>query len=219
MKEKTQVLLAIAIAFILIVPSFGLVGSYSRDRLYPVRVACVGDSLTELTQYPKYLQQLLGDDYCVLNLGSSGAAAMEKSGKPYMHLKYVDEAKSFYPNVIIIFLGTNDAHEGLLPVVGTDFKTDYTTIVKYFEGLASKTTIYLVLPPPIFDNIYSLNGTTLDQQIIPAIMQVASEGNYSIIDLHTAMNNPSYLPDGVHPNMEGVIFMTQEIRDAITSES
>ncbi|MCW4024747.1 MAG: GDSL-type esterase/lipase family protein [Candidatus Bathyarchaeota archaeon] len=219
MKEKTQVLLAVAIAFILIVPSFGLVGSYSRSRLYPVRVACVGDSLTELTQYPQYLQKLLGEDYCVLNLGSSGAASMEKSGKPYMHLMYVDEAKSFYPNVIVIFLGTNDAHEGLLPFVGTDFKTDYTTIVRYFEGLASKTKIYLVLPPPIFDNIYGLNGTTLDQQIIPAITEVATEGHYSLIDLHTVMNNSSCLPDGVHPNMDGVILMTQEIYKAITSES
>jgi lysophospholipase L1-like esterase len=163
------------------------------------------------------MQSLLGEDYCVLNLGSSGAACMEKSGKPYMHLKFVDEAKSFYPNVIVIFLGTNDAFDGLQPFVGADFKEDYTAIVRYFEELASKTHIFIVLPPPIFDNPYCLNGTTLDEQIIPTITQVASEGNYTLINLHALMNNSSYFPDGVHPNMDGVIFMTQQIRDAITS--
>src|SRR5215212_5415140 len=56
-----------------------------------IRVACVGDSITAITGYPKHLAALLSQPvasatatYEVGNFGVSGSTALRKSEKPYM---------------------------------------------------------------------------------------------------------------------------------------
>jgi hypothetical protein len=46
-------------------------------------VACIGDSLTEATNYPRYLQTMLGAGYKVENFGVSGATVLLNSDQPY----------------------------------------------------------------------------------------------------------------------------------------
>ena len=47
------------------------------------RVACLGDSITEITGYPADLQTLLGNNSIVGNFGVSGATVDFNTDKPY----------------------------------------------------------------------------------------------------------------------------------------
>lgn len=64
-----------------------------RGRRSPsqIRVACVGDSITAGVEasaasstYPSVLQSLLGDQYVVTNLGSSGATMQNDGYRPFV---------------------------------------------------------------------------------------------------------------------------------------
>src|SRR5689334_12958 len=57
----------------------------------PIRLACVGDSITyghlipnrEQTSYPSQLQVLLGPKWQIGNFGRNGATVLRKSPRPY----------------------------------------------------------------------------------------------------------------------------------------
>ena len=81
-----------------------------------IRVACVGDSITAgvdassaSTTYPAQLQQMLGSNYVVTNLGSSGATMQEVSARPFVKTAMYRGLIENDWDIIIIMLGTNDA--------------------------------------------------------------------------------------------------------------
>ena len=88
-----------------------------------IRVACVGDSITE-GPYPKNLQSMLGTDYRVGNFGVSGSTVLLNSDKPYMNQSAFLKAKNFQPSIVIIMLGTNDAQENTYASID-NFLDDY----------------------------------------------------------------------------------------------
>ena len=63
---------------------FQTFGLHSAGEASPVRVACVGDSITASTEYPSDLQSLLGPGYVVGNFGVNGSTVLLDSWKPYM---------------------------------------------------------------------------------------------------------------------------------------
>src|SRR4051812_38761214 len=83
----------------------------------PVKVACVGDSITEgaglttpATQsYPARLQQLLGTNYLVKNYGVGGRTLLKQGDFPYWKEPAFTNSHTFGPNIVIIQLGTNDS--------------------------------------------------------------------------------------------------------------
>lgn len=210
----------------------------------PIRVACVGDSLTQGSAYPYYLWQMLGSSapftignytqypdgdsdalssdasYAVGNFGAGGTMVTLKSENPYMNSSPFQSALEFQPNIVIIMLGTNDAQLGVHQY-STSFVDDYKTLVYAFQTLASKPKIWIVLPPPIFD---SQAGKTspeyLEQNVIPHIEQAANETNLPIIDVHSVLAGYSnYFPDGIHPDSEGAKLIANEVYKAIISEN
>ena len=51
-----------------------------------IRIACVGDSLTEFTIYPDELKRLLNDPrYVIGNFGACGTTVSLDSELPYVH--------------------------------------------------------------------------------------------------------------------------------------
>jgi lysophospholipase L1-like esterase len=212
MREKSEVKLAGAIAVAIIVLSFLSMFAYSA---WQIRVACVGDSITENYGYPDRLQQLLGNHYNVRNFGHTGSFVIQNSWKPYINSNDFYEAKDFLPNIVVIMLGTNDAHNDLFSSIG-NFKNGYETLIKDFQELGTKPKIFLVLPPPLYENELGLNSTTLTQYIIPTIQQIATEKNLSLIDVYSKLaNHPEYFIDGVHPTREGMLIITDTIKKAL----
>lgn len=69
-------------------PLFLLVFTSNGPLQAEVKVACVGDSITEGLNlgdrsYPSRLGSLLGDSYTVHNYGAAGYAVLSKSDMPY----------------------------------------------------------------------------------------------------------------------------------------
>ncbi len=180
------------------------------------RVACVGDSITELTNYTNYLSDKLGSNYAVGNFGACGSKISLDSDNPYLYSDAFKDATEFQPTIVMIMLGTNDASLSLEHTRG-DFVEDYLTLVKNFQSLESKPQVWIVKPPPILDENMGLSTYDFNQEIIPAFEVVAARANLPLIDVYSALQNPSYFTDGVHPNEEGAKLIAEVVYRALTS--
>ena len=189
----------------------------------PIRVACVGDSITygsriegrESNSYPAVLQRLLGEKFKVRNFGVSGMTLLKKGDKPYWKNQIFQDATDFKPNVVVIELGSNDSKPQNRTNI-TEFATDLTALVDHFSAIETKPRIYLCLPVPVFKTLSGINEESVSGEIIPAIKKVAAEKNLPLIDLHTALSNQSALfPDGVHPSAAGAKLIAEAVHASI----
>ncbi len=189
-----------------------------------IRVACVGDSITEgdglkdraNEAYPAILSQLLDKHYKVINLGQSGATLIKKGDWPYWNKIAYKNALAIEPNVFIILLGANDSKPQNIPAHMGDFISDLREMVDNFQQLSSHPRIYLCTPIPAFANRFNISDAVLISDVIPAVQKVASEKNCKIIDLHTAFQNRTdILGDGVHPNKQGAAEIAKYISSQI----
>jgi lysophospholipase L1-like esterase len=224
MNKKKLMFLTIGLIVLVVLSGVALffmlsVGSrdFSEDK---IRVACVGDSITEGTDYPDELWMLLGANYTVGNYGVGGSAVSLDSGKPYMNESAFEEAKEFQPNIVIIMLGTNDANS-LISSNNGRFVNDYIKLVAEFQALSTKPKIYLVKPPPVFSDGTVPNAEYFSSHVIPNIEKVANQINLPIINVYSALvNHSEFFPDdGVHPDIEGAKLIAYEIYKAITLQS
>jgi acyl-CoA thioesterase I len=180
-----------------------------------IRVACVGDSITSDTMYTDDLSSMLGANYAVRNFGVGRTTVSLQFNKPYMNQPAFQNAERFNPDIVVIMLGTNDAY--LSEQQRSNFVNDYTTMINSFSSLSSNPKIYIVIPPPVFNNTMGLPADILDNDVIPLVNQTATDLGLSTIDIHTPLlDNPEYFKDGVHPNDEGSLVISSEIYDAIT---
>jgi acyl-CoA thioesterase-1 len=182
-------------------------------------VACVGDSITAGTEYPLDLWQQLGSNFIVGNFGIGGSTVSLSTNSSWINETGFSVAKQFLPNIVIIALGTNDANTAYNET-NSGFITDYMTLIHEFEELTSKPKIYLMLPPPIFNNNGNLSQTYFVQNVIPSIKQVANQTGLSLIDANTPLlNHQSYFEDGVHPNVEGAHIIANTTYNVLKSAS
>jgi lysophospholipase L1-like esterase len=221
MKPELTKAVTVLIAVILVASSLLIIvqlNSKTRVSAQIIRVACVGDSITEWSNYPRELQKMLGDGYKVENFGVAGSAVTKGSDFPYTNQSAYEAIKEFNPQVVIIMLGTNDAktvnHDQL-----SSFVSDYAELIDYYESLPDDQQIYLVKPPPIYNNTLGLEDSNLEQGVIPMIEQVADDKDLPMIDVNSAMADHSeYFKDGVHPNDDGAEVIATTINDALTQE-
>ncbi len=217
MEPKRMRLLVVAIAVLVV--SSGLMMVFFDIWLHPVsvvQVALVGDSLTELTHYPVYLQIMLGMGYRINNFGATGATVLQSADRPYINQTALQNATESLPDVVIIMLGTNDARTNIYLDIDS-FVGDYKELISEFQNLTSKPAIWLVKPPPIFENNLSLSNDNLVEGVIPRIDEVASELGLRTIDVYSALaNHPEYFADGVHPTDRGAKAIATAVHKAIT---
>jgi lysophospholipase L1-like esterase len=190
----------------------------------PVRVACVGDSITQGSgagkgmSYPTQLQGLLGESWVVGNFGVSGRTLLKKGDHPYWNEAAYQKALTFKPDVVVIMLGTNDTkpqnwqHEA-------EFVADYTELVKSFQALESKPRVYVCRPCPVPEpGNFGINEAGVQEQI-PRIDTLAVKMKIGVIDMHAALaDKPELLPDRVHPNTAGAGEMAKAAFTALTGK-
>ena len=182
----------------------------------PIRVACIGNSITEYSGYPDMLQTMLGSGYVVGNFGVSASTVIFNSQTPYFHQTEFTEAKEFLPDIAVIMLGTNDARTDHFNSID-NFTADYMEIINAFQELESSPEIVLVKPPPLFENVYDLQTENLVDGIIPRIEQTANDMDLPVVDVYSVLESyPQYFPDGVHPNSEGAQVIAEKVYEAIT---
>ncbi len=192
------------------------------DYKAPVRLACVGDSITQGSgaakgmSYPAQLQELLGGAWLVKNFGVSGRTLMRSGDFPYWNEAAFKQAQEFEPNVVVIMLGTNDtkphnwAHKD-------EFEKDYRDLVNTFQDLKSKPRIFLcrAVPVPGAGN-YGINEAGIQEQIL-IVDRLAHELKTGVIDMHAALaDKAALLPDRVHPNTEGAGEMAKAAFQVLT---
>jgi acyl-CoA thioesterase-1 len=217
MKMKMK-LLAIGIAVMILLVGFAAYFTVTTNIVAakPIRVACVGDSITEGSGYPYKLRLLLGSDYVVGNFGVSGSTVSLNSTKPYMNESKFQDAINFHPDIVIIMLGTNDAN---LEISQNEdgFETDYSKLVSAFEQLDGKQLIWVVKSPPIFTTNSSYNNSYLEGNVFPQIDNLADQMNLPTVDVYSALvNHSDFFVDGVHPDDNGASLIALNVYDAIT---
>jgi acyl-CoA thioesterase I len=181
-----------------------------------IRVACVGDSITEGSGYPNKLNLLLGSNYLVGNFGVSGSTVSLDSKKPYLNEHKFQEAMNFHPDIVVMMLGTNDANPEISPNEDS-FETDYSQLITDFEHLDGRQLIWIVKSPPIFANNSSYNNTYLESTVLLEIDELAEQMSLPTVDVYSALGNHSdCFMDGVHPNSDGAALIASDIYDAIT---
>jgi lysophospholipase L1-like esterase len=178
-----------------------------------IKVACVGDSITEHSGYPLKLQLLLGTHYKVENFGVSGSTVSINSNISYMNQNAFQKALDFQPDIVLVMLGTNDAN--LATANDTDLSDDYIRLVTSFQNLNSSPEILLVDSPHIYSTYSGYNNTYLTTNVIPTINNVADQMNLSTVDIYDTMNSPSYFADGIHPNDDGATILASTMYDAL----
>ncbi len=184
-----------------------------------IRVACVGDSITRGTEYTVDLWQLLGPNYVVGDFGIGGTTIWRNSNVSYIDQPACKVAQHFEPNIVIIMLGTNDANAGYNES-DQAFVADYVKLVTEFQSLVSKPKVWIVVPPPIFNNTANLSSEYFVQNIIPDVKQVANQMNLPLIDVYTPLlQHPKRFVDGVHPSSDGARTIAETIHSALTSNS
>jgi len=188
----------------------------------PVKVVCVGDSITEgsglevqsKTAYPVALGKLLGDDYSVLNFGRS-ATTMNRNGDfPYWIAKEFSNVFAALPDIIVIKLGTNDTKPENWNA--DDFMNSYQSMIDTFNTIASKPKIFLCYPVPVYEIKWGINDSTVMAGVIPAMDKLAARYNLPVIDLyHGLQNQAGNFPDGIHPNEQGAANIAKLIAEEL----
>jgi len=212
----------------------------------PVKVACVGDSITygykivstnaetgELENveytYPAQLQGLLGEGYEVANFGKSSAYLLADDHplnvKKGQGVSYKDQAEftasvEFAPDVVIIMLGTNDIRSMLTPEANEAVKDALVDLVNTYKALESVQRVYVV--SSIYTQLdYSVkmmsNGTLQDIQY-----QAAVESGAEYVDIFSLTKDyfdvMLHRSDRLHPNIESSAAIPEAIHALITGD-
>lgn len=193
----------------------------------PIRVACVGDSITAgyglpknaaaTSSYPALLGKRLGGGYVVKNFGHTGCTLMNLDWlPPLMKTDEYKQSLEFKPNIVILMGGTNDghprnwAHSSQLP-------DDLKKIVDSYQELPSNPKIYFMLPPRLLPKA---EGGVMDDvqcnnvnQLLPPILRgFAKARNIPVIDSRGAITTrDSYTVDGIHLNEKGCAKLSNQV--------
>ena len=134
-----------------------------------VIIACVGDSITQgyLSSnggdYPTQLQKLLGTDYKVINFGAGGRTMLKKGDNPYWKTGPLKAALASKPAIVVLMLGTNDAKFHNWGPLHDEFPIDYKSMIDTFNNVSTNPKIYLMVPPPLYQNDrYGMNQTVIN---------------------------------------------------------
>lgn len=196
-------------------------GKIASDIQRPIKVVCVGDSITQGTgakdpannSYPARLQKLLGTAYRVVNCGKASAYVMSPD-IPYNQKAKTSGSELYYPNtaayqaainenpdIVIIMLGTNDCRNVTDDESAAQWVRDYKALIADFAALDSKPEIYLSTMIPAVNIELAYQNTAWN---IPRLIRaVGEELNLPILETGEALHDyyMACLPNGdkIHP--------------------
>lgn len=200
---------------------------YDKPEEGDMKIACVGDSITYgfgvsdygNKNYPKQLDTMLGDGYCVNNYGHSGATAQTHGDQPYYDYDEYKASLEFDADVLILMMGTNDSK----PYNWVDeatFKAEYIKLINCYKEQNPDIRVILCTPATSYmvdDNAEGLTSFDISPErcdIIAGIVRgIALEYGYELVDINLATkNNPAlFVDDLVHPNTDGATVIATTI--------
>ncbi|MCR5544945.1 MAG: hypothetical protein K6F30_00510 [Lachnospiraceae bacterium] len=202
---------------VLVICALFIVATFYVINETRIRIACVGDSITfgagvyetrKTESYPAYLQDELGYEYRVLNLGKSGSTG-QKNGIYGYHLTS-EYKKSLNRNndIYIVMLGSNDAKKAFWNKEA--YVSAMDELVDLYIDIAGAENVYLVKPPKCYPNpkdnkiLYEISDDVVRDEIGTIIETMAEEKGTKCIDLYALTDgHAEYYDDGIHPNAYG----------------
>jgi len=189
----------------------------------PIRVACVGDSITQgvgvsnpaQNSYPAQLFKNLGEGWNVQNFGKSGATLIETGDRPYTDTAQYIPSHDFNPHIVVIMLGTNDMKTTNISEIDR-YVSDYKTLIDSYKNLVSNPIVYICYPPPSYGSFAGITNANIVNILLPKIQSVSRANGVEIIDIYGALSDKSSLfPDTLHPNNAGAKIIADTVTLAI----
>lgn len=198
----------------------------------PIKVACVGDSITygtgianrEQESYPAQLQRLLGPEYEVRNFGNPGRGIYLHSwrGKERRGYRYMPEhraALEWKPDIVVCNLGINDNGEFLTKerTAPGAFRDDYLKLLADYQALPTRPKLYIwgkLAPLAPGQKFYRSPEPFLMQT---ALAEVAARTGATTLDLQEPLRPllPTAFPDKIHPSAEGAKVIAETVFRAL----
>lgn len=196
-----------------------------KDDGTPVKIACVGDSITygyrivstneetgELDNveytYPAMLQSKLGDGYEVGNFGKSASYLLAddnkynvKSGKCYTDMDEYTASIEFAPDVVLIMLGTNDIKSMKTPAAIDAVEEALESLIRTYQALESVDRVYVVTS--IFTYSSVVGAYTSDGPLQRVQQKAAADTGAEFVDIYSLTREyfsvMLHLGDRLHP--------------------
>ncbi|MCH2138431.1 MAG: GDSL-type esterase/lipase family protein [Phycisphaerales bacterium] len=194
----------------------------------PIKVACIGDSITQgnanadwtRNSWPLILGRMLETAapgrYEVGNFGRSGATLLSDGRLPWWDQPEADAAMAFDPNIVILNLGTNDAAPGNRDHLDA-FSDELQSMLDRLGALPSQPAIWLSTLTPMLSPYRHIDSSGEPRAAIEAIIaETAADRGLSVIDLTTPLaGRTDLIPDGIHPNTRGNEIMAATVFEAL----
>ena len=220
------------------VKRFDTVNGKSRTYEEPIRIACVGDSITQGTSaivggktdyenwaYPAQLYKKAienGDDVIISNYGCGATKVLDYSGLYYRAgLAYTLSADETDATYVVIGLGTNDSGTVANTVGQIDhFKKEYADLVLSYEKNPDTKTVFGT--SAIYRYRYAYNAAScirvLQDEVLTSLKAEGKKCQY--IDLYALLLAPALdgsllHTDLLHPNAKGYTLYADAIYDAV----
>lgn len=243
MKKSMKVLIVVLLIIIIGSASFFgymFMNGLSGIRINPkykdgqVKVALVGDSVTyghsiknwPKNNYPALLADMLGERYCVKSYGVSGSTVQPDGDQPYNITKAYTWSHDFECDILVLMLGSNDSKPENWK--GAEiFKAEYLKLLKSYLQVANSPDVYVCTPPKAYFPEGKEQGPTnyniqpvIVEEIADIIRDVATENDYTIIDINSLTDNRRDLfgNDNVHPNNEGAAEIAEAVYKFINED-
>lgn len=191
------------------------------------KVTCVGASIThgatiedwQHNSFPGQLQQLLGNDYQVLNLGVSGTTMLKKGDRPFWKTKEYQQALKSNPDIVFIDLGGNDSKLINRKYLG-EINADCQDMIAIFRQLPSHPRVIVMLPVVSFvTDTTGIWDKVIVGRVIPGLQQAAYEKGVEVLDMHQLLiNHPELMPDKIHPNKTGSAIMAKRLSELLKQQ-
>lgn len=192
----------------------------------PLRVACIGDSITygdklsarDVQSYPAVLERLARERFAVGNFGVNGATALQTTGRAWTDTAACRDALAFAPDLVVVMLGINDL---AFPDRAALFPADLRAIVERFQALSPSPRVYLCTLTPLAPEERQAHANRAIRDIMnPAIRAVAADVGATVVDVSAAFpNREELLPDGLHPSPEGAGLIARAVLAALDAPS
>ena len=188
----------------------------------PLRVACVGDSITygdQLTDrdtqaYPVVLQRLAPERYLTGNFGVNGATALHNSYLAWTDTPACRAAQDFAPDIVVIMLGINDLS---YPDHAASYADDLLALTRLWQAQPIPPRLFLCTLTPLAPAfLQGKANRTIRNVMNPAIRTVAAQAGAGVIDISANFpNRLALLPDGVHPSAQGAELIARTVLAAL----
>ncbi len=205
--------------------AFGMLLSSAPAAPAKLKVACVGDSITQGVgapsdqSYPAQLGRLLGDGYEVRNFGNSGSTLLRSGDKPYNKQPQYQAMLEMKADIYVIKLGTNDTkpHNWAKK---DDFKPSAFALLDSIRDANPAAKVFVCLPVPAFPANFGITDEVIRTGAVPLLKEVAAERKLGVIDLYAVLQGRAEMvPDKVHPNAQGYTLISEAVAKAIAPEA